>query len=215
MSIAEIITLIQENGIMFVLCCIFIYVIIKVINVIFDGVKKSKEERKEHQRHDKLLETRSEIGEEIQILIKNFINQFEYDRIQVIEFSNSVTSVAYLPFRYMTCNYEACNLGIHYTGSHIDHLPTSLFTTFLSKLKAVPYFEFDINEENRLMGGAMYDLMQSTDVTNSLCAMLSTVNGKSVGYVSIQKSSKFTEVDFKNIQKLASQLSALLCVVDR
>ena len=210
MSLSEMMQAVSDNGITVVLAVIFIWVIIKFINFGFAKLDKHAGNKK----HDNLIKLRTEIGEEIQILLDDFLKKSKGNSIQVIEFSNSVTSVAYLPFRYMTCTYESCKFGVSSNGSKIDRMSTSLFTPFFSELQKVPYCEFDVRKKEHMMGGAMYDLMQTIGETKSLCAMLTTVRGKAIGYVSFQKTAEFTQEDIKNIQSLAKQLSALLCVVD-
>lgn len=210
MSIAETAKLIADYGVMIVICGVFIYIVCRLSNIGFKKLEKNIG----NKTHDQLIAVRTEVGEEIQILLDDFLAHSEGDSIQVIEFSNSVTSVAYLPFRYMTCTYESCKIGVISKGSKIDRISTSLFTPFFSELQKVPYCEFDINSKERKVGGAMYDLMNSIGETKSLCAMLCTVHGKAIGYVSFQKASGFTADDIENICALSKQLSALLCVVD-
>lgn len=211
MSVIEFVKAIADNGITIVVCAIALWVLCRMLHIIFTKI----ETKSNHNKHDKLIKVRSEIGEEIQILLDNFISKTDGESIQVVEFSNSVTSIAYLPFRYMTCTYESCKLGMMSKGTKIDKISTSLFTPFFNALQYSDYCIFDIAVEEPRMGGAMYDLMKSLGETKSLCAMLCTTKGKAVGYVSFQKQSGYTDEDIQELKSLANQLSALLCVVDR
>lgn len=211
MSIQSIVQYIAEFGIMVIICAIFLYVVIRIINLIFKHI----ENRVGSKNHDKLLSMRSDISTQIQSLLDGFLERHDGDRIQVIEFSNSVVSVAYLPFKYMTCTYEVYKLGKSASGHKIDHISTSLFTTFFLSMQDVPYRIFDISDSTVPMGGAMHDIMKEQEATKSLCAMMHTPKGKSIGYITLKKESGFTSEDIDGIQSLADQISILLSVADK
>ena len=99
-----IVKLLTDFGVMLVIVGIFLYVVVKVINIWLSRYEKSSESK----THDELLNMRATIGNNIQQIIHEALLQCNGNRIHVIEFSNSVMSVAYLPFRYMTCTYEVC-----------------------------------------------------------------------------------------------------------
>lgn len=210
MSIGDMIKAVADNGITVVICSVAIWVACKLIGIAF----KRMNTRSNNKKHDKLINVRDEVGKEIQILLDEFISNSGGRSIQVIEFSNSVTSVAFLPFRYMTCTYESCRFGAPSIGNKIDHMSTSLFTPFFNAMKNKQYCVFDVNSKDNLMGGAMYDLFLSLGTSKSLCSMLCTVKGKAVGYITFQRDEPFTEKDMEGIQSLSKQIQALLCVLD-
>lgn len=210
MSIGDMIKAIADNGITVVICAVAIWVVCKLISIAFQRMT----DKSNNKKHDKLIDIRNEIGKEIQVLLDEFITNSGGKGIQVIEFSNSVSSVAFLPFRYMTCTYESCRFGVPSIGNKIDHISTSLFTPFFNSMQNKQYCIFGVNSKDNPMGGAMYDLFLSLDISKSLCAMLCTIKGKAVGYVTFQRDEDFTEADIQGIQALSKQLQALLCVLD-
>lgn len=211
MTIESLAQYIADFGIMLVVCAIFLYIIVRLVNLLFKHI----ETKLGFKNHDKLLSMRNDISTQIQTLLDEFLEQHYGDRIQVIEFSNSVVSVAYLPFKYMTCTYEVYRLGKAASGHRIDHISTSLFTTFFLSMQDVDYRIFDIDDKTVPMGGAMYDIMKEQGASKSLCTMLHTPKGKSIGYITMKKETDFTNEDIDGIQSLADQISILLSVADK
>ena len=201
---------ITDFGITVVIAGLFLYIVFRLVNLwikYLDGKISNK-------KHDKLLDLRSEIGEEVQDLLEDFVTQHNGDRVQVIEFSNTVMSIAYLPFKYMTCTYEVCSFGTPSKGQIIDHMSTSLFTHFFKALRENPHCVVDVNSKDVMIGGAMYDLMKSLGQDTLLCTMLTTSTGKAIGYISFQKPSKYTNKDISDFEKLSKQVTTLLGVMD-
>ena len=155
MEINEWIKAISEVGVLICIAGIFLYTAIRVINIFLDNLSGKLKSKK----HDNLIDLRTKLSEEIQKLIDNFLNQQNGDKVQVIEFSNSVTSVAYLPFRYMTCTYEVYRLGVPPTRQRIDRLSTSLFTPFFQILRTQSWCKMDATNPESIVCGAMRDLM--------------------------------------------------------
>lgn len=190
---------------------IFLYTAIRVINIFLDGLSRKVKNR----RHDQLLDLRSRLSVEIQSLIDAFLSDRSGDRVQVIEFSNSVVSVAYLPFKYMTCTYEVYKLGVPSTKQRIDRLSTSLFTPFFQTLRSCGWCKLDTNHPEKIACGAMRDIMIANGDTYSLYALIQTPRGKSIGYVSLKRETDFTQEDIDAILTLADQLVVLLGAVDK
>lgn len=211
MDASTLIQTIGDNGVLVVIAGVFIWTITRIINIAF----KKYEERTNNKKHDKLIDQRYSISKNIQTELETTLAATKGNRIQVIEFSNSVMSVAYLPFRYMTCTYEICRLGKAATGHKIDRISTSLFTPFFEALASQPYCIFDINNEMTPVGGAMNDLMQSQDEHQALCMLLKTPKNKAIGYVQLTKDEEITQDDVDVIDDLASKLSAYLSVLDK
>lgn len=210
-EIIEVLEYIADYGVTLIIAAIFLYVVIRLINIGLHYV----EGRFKHKRHSDLIDLRGEVSEKVQQLIAEFLETSKGNRVQVIEFSNSVLSVAYLPFKYMTCTYEAYALGRSAMGHTIDRISTSLFTAFFTKLQNSDYYILDTTEGSGITNGAIYDLMKHQNETKSLCSILRTSKGKAIGYVALKKDEAFTESDIEGIQSLADQISALLGIVDR
>lgn len=203
--------LITEFGIMVVICSIFLYTAVRVINIFL----KNLDNRLRDKKHDELIDIRMSVNQKVQSLIDQFLEEHEGDRIHVIEFSNSVLSVAYLPFKYMSCTYEVYRIGKSPTASRIDHLSTSLFTSFFEKLYDLDYLILDVNNKDKSLGGSIYDIVSASGEAKGLYAILRTSKGKALGYVALRKDEDFSNDDIEDIQVLASKLSALLGVADK
>lgn len=200
---------IAEHGLAFVLSGVFLYIIIRSVNLVFDKLSTSKS----NKLHDKLLAMRTEIDIEVYSLISEFLTAHRGTRVQVIEFTNSVTSVAYLPFRYMSCTYEVVSYGKSPEARRIDKLSTSLFSPFLSLLSKNGTFVLDDNIADEL-SGAVHDIFSSMGSKYQLCSILKSQKTKSIGFVCFCKEDEVTDADTSDIKTLASQLSALLGVLD-
>ena len=202
---------IVEYGVLVIIAAIFLYTAIRVINMYLGhwGEKLS------HSQHDKLIDTRVRLGEQIQNLIESYLANSNASRVSVIEFSNTLMSVAYLPFRYMTCTYEVHDLGKVAMGHKIDRISTSLFTPFFVKLQENPCCLFDINDKSTLVGGAMCDLMKEQGEHLALCISLTTAKGKAIGYIQATSDTEFTDYDIALIKTLGNQVSLLLSIGDK
>lgn len=211
MEIVTVISAISEFGVLVVIAAVFLYTVIRIINILLNKF----EAKLTNKAHDVLLDMRFDISKEIQSLLDIALQECSGNRIQVIEFSNSVMSVAYLPFKYMTCTYEVYTPDRYATSSRVDHLSTSLFTSFFSKLQKSDYVMLDLNNRDSSICGAMYDILRESGDTMSLCIELTTARGKSVGYISLKKSDTFEDNDIEVMQTLADKLSALLSVADK
>lgn len=210
MVIENMMDLISDYGISFTISAVFLYIIFKLVNIGFRYI----EIKLERTKHDGNLQLRQQVDLKIQYLINTFISQHDGHCIQIIEFSNSVMSVAYLPFRYMTCTYEVCTPDRVGTSKHIDRLSTSLFTQFFSHIQDKPYCEYSISNHDVLVGGAMYDLMKDIDETQCLCTMLKTAKGTNIGYIAYYKDDEYTDEDRSDIQALRNSVQSLLCVAE-
>lgn len=209
MEALKIIDYIGEHGLAFVLSGVFIYIIIRCVNLLFTRLSTHVT----NKQHDKLLEMRTEIDTEVYSIIREFITAHSGTRVQVIEFTNSVTSVAYLPFRYMTCTYEIVSYGSKPEAKRIDKLSTSLFSPLLSKLSKEGMILLD-EEIAYELSGAVHDIFEGMGSKYELMHILKTQKNKSIGFVVLCKEDDVTHQDTSDIKTLASQLSALLGVLD-
>lgn len=206
----SIVKLLTDYGITIVISGLFIYVVVRLINM---GLHWA-ENRLRINTHDENIEIRSKVGSKIQYLINQFLSEHDGHRLQVIEFSNSVMSIAYLPFRYMTCTYEVNTFDLTGRAKMVDKLSTSLFTQFFDNMQDEKFCEFDISNHNKLVGGAMYDLMTEMGEHKCICAMMKTAKGLPIGYIAFYKNDPFTDKDRQDIDNLASSIQALLCVAE-
>lgn len=206
----DMIKMITDYGVSIIIVGIFLYASIRLINLGIDSIK----EKMQRNKHDESLDIRDRVGKKIQYLINVFLENHSGHRIHVVEFSNSVMSIAYLPFRYMTCTYEVNTLDLSGSAKKIDKLSTSLFNQFFDNLQNEEYCIFDINNHDKLVGGAMYDLMKDIGEHKCICTMLKTAKGTAIGYIAFYKDDPFTESDKSDIVELGSSIEALLCVIE-
>ena len=211
MSPEGIIKVFSDYGAMLVLSGVFLYFIIRVINIFVRYLEK----KLGRKSHDASLQIRNDVSSKVQSIISQYLQDCDGDRLQIIEFSNSVVSVAYLPFKYMTCTYEVYKYGEVPASNYIDHVSTSLFTPFFDSLQDRDYCIFDVDSKTPPMGGVMYDIMKSEGQKKSLCAMLRTTKGKYIGYIALMKDSMITDSDIAAIKVLSSKVSALLGILDK
>lgn len=210
-SLKDIMQFIVDLGVLVVIAGIFLYTAIRIINIFL----KHLENKFRYRNHDKLLDIRSNVNQEIQSLITEYLADHDGDRVHVIEFSNSVTSVAYLPFKYMNCMYEVFKIGKSSTAKNIDRLSTSLFTDFFSRMYKSEYVILDDTNPEECYGGAIYDLMHRGGERFALCAVIKTARGKSLGYVALKQNRPFDQCDIDDILILADKIAALLGIMDK
>lgn len=215
-GIVSIVKLISEYGIMLVICGLFLYILIRLSGILIDYLQNKYSTKKTKSDHEATMVLRDEVNTQVTTLLNEYFPKFDGDKIQVIEFSNSVTSVAYLPFKYMSCTYELTGLGISSTATTIQKLPTSLYTTFFAKLYENPYCLVDITDPEAVhYSGAFYSLMEENGAVCILCSMILDTNGKALGYVSIEDSeNNFTDEDKERVHDLASKLSLVLSIAE-
>lgn len=210
MTISEIITEISNYGVLVILAAVFIYIIFKVANILINRFEHKAAELD----HDELLDVRFNVGEQIQTMINEALEDFHGSRIQVVEFSNSVMSVAYLPFKYMTCTYEVYSLGKSSSGKIVDHMSTSLFTPFFIQLHDNGSVIID-DSSSECVCVTMSDLMTSCGEKRTMFIELCTSKGKAIGYIALSKYEEFTDEDETELQTLSDRISTLLSVADR
>lgn len=211
LDVPRIIQMIADYGLTLLLAAIFIYIIIKLIQIGF----KVFESKIQLNQHDKKLRIRDEVSARIQGLISDYLNTHLGHRIQVIEFSNSVTSVVHLPFKYMSCTYEAVTLGRHGSGKLVDKISVSLFTQFFDNLDDDEVIQFDLHNKRRLMGGAMYDLLVDMNEDKCLCTLLQSTGHKfAIGYLAFYKDGEFTFEDKRDLLQLRTSIELLLSIED-
>ena len=210
MSLIEVIKTISEYSLSLVLSAIVIYTVIKVIKIQLDKVQDANSRK----NHDKALQLRDEIGEKVYAILNNFIQDHHGIRLQVIEFTITVTSVAYLPFKYMSCTYEVVSYGNKPEARSIDKLSTSLFSPFLSKLGKEQYMVLDPESADEL-SGVLHDLYEQIGGKHMVSVMLKSERDKCIGYVAFYKDKLVEEEDIDDLLLSGSKISGLLGVMDK
>ena len=205
----RILKLIGDYGVMIIISGIFLYAAIKLINLAIEWAKKKLVK----QDHEDNINTRVDVGTQIYKLIAHELRELELERIQVIEFSNSVVSVAYLPFRYMTCTYEVYDMDRRPTGYQLDRISTSLFSPFFTELHENPIYLVEVSEDLEPSAQSLFSLM---DVDKYVaCVALKTAKGKMIGYVQATQGLPFSDEAQLELRMLGSRVAELLGVMDK
>ena len=210
-DVQTVVKFVSDNGLAIILAGIVVYVVIRVVNILL----KRFENLFGSRTHDKLIDIRNDINLKVQSLINQFLFDHDGDRVQVIEFSNSVMSVAYLPFKYMTCTYEVYRIGKSPGATKIDRISTSLFTKFFASLYSNDFLLVNSQNPNENIEQSIYDLLDEPEDPISLCLILKTSKGKSLGCISFKKSKGIDQNDIDDGLVLAEKVSALLGITDK
>lgn len=210
MEFIEVLKAVGEYGLSLALSAIFIYAVINILRIQFDKLRETSKRK----AHDGALALRGEVDEKVYELLNDFIQEHHGYRVHVIEFTNSVTSVAYLPFRYMSCTYEVVAYGSKPEARCIDKLSTSLFSPFLSKLGKSNYLVLD-GQNIQQNSGVMHDLYEQIGGRYMLSVMLRSGKDKCIGYVAFYTDNSIHQSDVDDLVLVGSKLSTLLGVLDK
>lgn len=236
MTPEELVSSIADVGVLTCIAALFLYACFRAVKSFFDSkdakmnINKKKNKRdkavledeenmlvpdkKSREAHDEAMNMRYKIGVEVQYLLDHYLDHFDCESIHVVEFGNSQINLGYLPFRYMTCTYESCKLGVRGIGPKIDKLSTSLFTTFFTRLDENTWCIYSMDNPEEICG-TMRDWMEDNKQSSALHCAIRTHTGKFIGYVTITNKQKYTDEDIEDIQSLAEQLSALIGILDK
>lgn len=210
-GLPRVMQILSDYGASMIIVGIFLYTIIRLINMGLGYLDKKLGNKK----HDKDLNLRQQVGVEVSELLHKLRADCNADRVQVIEFSNSVMSVAFLPFRYMTCTYEVYKFGKTGLGHRIDHISTSLFASFFESMERSPVTAFSLDTKEPMMGGAMYDIMKEDGSKRALCCKMMSEKNKFIGYICVLKDEPFTSDDSEALQLAAVNVTSLLSILDK
>lgn len=211
MDIEKFLQFFSDYGVAFVITAIFLTVVIRTVNLAFQYIEK----RMGIRSHDKNIDIRNEVNKKVQQLINDFLMKMGGKRVQVIEFSNSVTSVAFLPFRYMTCTYETYSYESSPASHFVDKLPTSLFTQLFDELQSEKFKEYNVNSKTLATNEIIYDLLSKFGGDKFLITLMRSIKGKPVGIIIFEKQDEFSDADKEGLLYLSKQLTSLLCILDR
>lgn len=94
------------------------------------------------QKHIEMMKERDEINKEINEIIIDLRRSIRADRILVIEFHNTVSNVAGVPFKFMSVTATSERRNIPQIDiTRYNYLNTGLFSPFLQDLKSKMYLE--------------------------------------------------------------------------
>ena len=190
-----------------------IIISLKFIDLAFGRMEKNFDKR---ERIKGILK-RENANEHIQDILNTALATLGGDRLQVIEFTNTVKTVASLPFKYMSVTYESYALGKQPAADTIKNELTTLHSTFLSRLYINSFFALNISRPDDKITPATYSLMGKRFASQSLYVTITDRKSKEmIGLLSYDISSRdgFSEVVITTLRKLAAQLSVYLTLWD-
>lgn len=191
-----------------------LYLLVKGINLLYAVVEKLIDKRLGNKKHDKALKLRTDTDNKVYDKLNEFLVKHKATRVMVVEYTNSVMSVAYLPFRYMSCTYEVVAYGHDPKAKYIDKLSTSLFSEFLTTVSKNNYTLLDKAKTDR-MAGAVDDVFESIDSRYQICAPMKSKQDKNIGFIAMCSESEPSMLDKHDVEILSHDISTLLGVLDK
>ena len=172
-----------------------------------------EEEVKREQVKEKATKKREHANNVMQDLLNTTLATLMGDRLQVIEFTNTITTVAMLPYRYMTCTYESMAPGKKPMASTIKDELATLYSDFLTALRLKSYVVLNAEKRSDKFTPAIYDLIGKRFANQSLYVSIDDRKTKEpIGILSYDTSnpSGFCDKEITTLRGLAAQLSLLL-----
>ena len=207
---------IAEYGVLVIIAAIFLYAAIRVVNIFVEWLK-SKVGKGVFVKHDQTgLNARTTSNKEIYAEIKKYVINHDVRRFQIMEFSNTVMSVAYLPFKYVTCTYETRDMGDRKELSgELLRTPTSLYSDFFAILHdGIPHI-FDITDDtNYPMKESLRAELLACGETKAMCIMLESKD-KHIGYTQVTSDVDFNDQDISDFIEVSKAIAASLSVMDK
>lgn len=211
-NVTGVLDMISNYGVPIVITAIVLYVLIRVADIGLRCLQNVVDRR----NHDQRLQLRQTVDSHVQALIDSALSICNGERLQVVEFTNSVTSVAYMPFRYMSCTYESHSYLVAPTAKNIDKLSASLFSKFLSQVGEQDYCIFDIEDDKNHDIDLMYNVIGEAPPYKLVATRMITKNGKPVGYIiAIFRQDTIPRATIECLTDLAQQVGSLLSLFDR
>ena len=202
----------SNDSLAMLISVLFIYICYRVVDAVFDSPKLlgGLFNKRNHKEHREAQNHREKCNQIVYTSIENFLEDHEGSRCLVIEFSNSVQSVVYMPFRYMTCTLEAHGYEVRSAATAIQKIPTSLLTPFLMRLDDAPHLIMEKDNDVYKCCGAMMDLFDNIGDPQVCFKMLRSYKGTNFGMIVFSKPEKFTKADLIEFDALANSVSGYL-----
>ena len=201
------------SGIAALIITVGITVFIKFFDIIFVEITKQFEKK---ERIKGILK-REDADIHIQDILNTALFTLGGDRLQVIEFTNTVKTVASLPFKFMTVTYESYALGKQPAADTIKNELTSLHSSFLSRLYSNSFVVLNMENQDEKITPATYSLINKRFASKSLYISITDRRSKKmIGLLSydISDLEGFSEIAITTLRKLAAQLSVYLTLWD-
>ena len=135
------------------------------------------------------------------------------ERLQIVEYTNTIETVAFVPKKFMSCTYESYADGKLPACNTIKNEFTSHYVKFLTKLRLEHCLVLNLHDQQPEYSKNIYDLMDSRNASVSLYVLiLDKKTQQALGFVSYDKHgfSEFSAKEAKEMQKLAEELAVHL-----
>jgi hypothetical protein len=149
------------------------------------------------------------MGTRVQSLLNTALNETSGERIKIIKFHMPKQTLDYIPYLFMSCQYEAFREGKEPAGHILSRIPIAPFIKFLEDLRD-KYVILDPQNRDPIVSPIGYELVIAREESKTLCVMLKNSTYKPIGYISLNKHGGFSENDIEIMMKLSKELGSLL-----
>lgn len=212
MLIAEIIKIIENHGITFVITAWVLWYLFKVANVFY-----VKFERKMISTHAKELKERwpqtIEKNNLIHQLLYKAMYEFKWDRVYIFEYHNGGHSISGIDFLKASNTYEVVNNRIQPQQISLQNLPVWVFAYWNVRVlnrQTICKKVDDIEREDLWA----YQILKQNGVRSVYIIWLYDAKGYPIGFFGVDYIAddmpKFTDDMHRDIERLSYQISGLL-----
>jgi len=166
---------------------VFIYIAVQIIEISVSLIKFGDSQRR------------------VKKLLNNALILTSGERVTVIKFHGHKTVLEYIPYSFLSCQYEAAKKGKQPANQIIYQIPISEHIKFLKNLRN-GHIILDPQHPNPAVSEEAYRLITAQGEAKGLYFILKNSSQKPVGFVSLKKNDDFTEDDFKIMSDLAVNL---------
>jgi len=191
-----------------VIAAVVIFVLVRIITLLESYVKKFFDKNE----HRKGIIQRERADNVIYHIISTTLTALGGERIQVFEFHNGTRTIAMIPWTYMSCSYEAVQLGAPPRADVFQKILTTLYSSFLRKIAVNSMLALNVNNKDDTLSENTYELMNLRGATKSLYVkMVDPKTQEIIGFVSYDNNNEgFSETAITAIRKIASQIVVTL-----
>ena len=150
----------------------------------------------------------AELEARIKALLDDALIKTFGERLTVMKFYSHNRKVDFIPYNFMSCQYEVYKDGRKPVNNILSQIPIALYMKFLLKLRD-GYVILDTKHPNFKISEVGYDLVAAQGEAKALCFMLKDSESKPIGYVSLKKDENFSKKDIEVISRLTTELSPL------
>ena len=187
---------------------IVIFILVRIISILEGYVKKFFDKNE----HRKGIIQRERADNVIYHIISTTLSVLGGERIQVFEFHNGTRTIAMIPWTYMSCSYEAVQLGAPPKAELFQRILTTLYSSFLRKVALNSMLALNVNNKDETLPENTYELMNLRGALKSLyIKMVDPKTQEVIGFIAYDNNTDgFSENAITTIRKIASQIALTL-----